>query len=145
MTEREYFRLRDRIWSLSANSSTRGEISQERFHQIWAHVARGEENAEDFGALMAAATRAKRRLLKYVEQEGPFVFEDGRCLFIDVGAFELEHWQWPKIPVRDVTPIAQNAFLSEYERGPRAYFYDHRNELLVFGIVTVAIVLLLSL
>ncbi len=58
---------------------------------------------------MAAATRAKRRLLAYVEEEGPFVFEGGRSLFIDVRAFELDHWQWMKIPLRDVTRRAITA------------------------------------
>jgi len=99
VTEREYIRLYDRITAMSRDLMlpTPPQLSPERFHRIWSHIAAGEEKAKDFDSLMAAATRAKRRLLAYIEEEGPFVFEDGRCLFIDVAAFELDHWQWMRI------------------------------------------------
>ena len=94
---------------------------------------------------MAAATRAKRRLLNYVEEEGPFVFEEGRCLFIDVYAFEFDDWRLMRIPARDVTHLAQAAFLTECERDPKSYFYNHRYEFTFLGIVAILVLLYLLL
>ena len=147
VTEREYIRLYDRITAMSRDLMlpTPPQLSPERFHRIWSHIAAGEEKAKDFDSLMAAATRAKRRLLAYIEEEGPFVFEDGRCLFIDVAAFELDHWQCMSIPIRDVTHLAQKAFLTEYDRDPRAYFYKRRHKFVILGIVGVVSILYLAL
>jgi len=143
MTEREYIRLYERIMAMSGDLmlSPPPQLSQETFARIWNRLSAGEEKAKDFEDLMAAATRAKRRLLAYIEEEGPFVFEDGKCLFIDVRAFELDHWQWMKIPLRDVTNVAQKAFLTEHERDPRAYFYNHRHELVVFGVIALVVII----
>jgi len=143
VTEREYIRLYARIMAMSGDFmlSAPPQLSQERFTRIWNYLAAGEEKAKDFDDLMAASTRAKRRLLAYVEEEGPFIFEDGRCLFIDVLAFELDHWQRMRIPLRDVTHVAQKAFLTEYERDPRSYFYSHRLQFVILGVVALAAVL----
>ncbi len=118
-------------------------LSESRFNHIWKRVAQGEPKAKDFDDLMVAAGRAKRRLLEFVGEEGPFVFEDGRCFFIDVPALELDHWQWMKIPLRDVTTLAQQAFLTEYERDPRAYFYNNRQMFVFVGLFVLAISLCL--
>jgi len=56
-----------------------------------------------------------------VLENGPFVFENGQCLFIDVALFQWEDWQWPRIPVMNVTDLAQDAFLTEFDREPRVY------------------------
>ena len=125
--------------------STPPQLSKARFDEIWKRVTAGEEKPKDFADFMAAATRAKRRLLAYVEEEGPFVFENGRCLFIDVPAFELDDWQWMRIPLLDVTQLGQKAFLTEYERDPKSYFYNHRHQFVILGIIAIGVILYLVL
>ena len=70
---------------------------------------------------MSEAGKAKQRLLQYVLDFGPFIFEDDRCLIIDVRQFNANEWQCPQIPVIDVTSHAQRAFLSPRKLSPEKY------------------------
>ena len=65
---------------------------------------------------MSAARRVKKRLLQMVLSQGPFLFEDGSCFFIDVDSFDMDSWQWMKLPVWDVTDRAQGVFEADFLR-----------------------------
>jgi hypothetical protein len=138
MTLREYNRILDHVNAFRQRDDLFfAELSAATHDKIWKVVAEGASRPADFKEFMSEATKAKQRLLQYVLDSGPFLFEDGRCLMIDVRQFNANDWQWPQIPVIDVTDHAQRAFLSPRKLSPEKYFRE-RIPLIMFMLGVIA-------
>ena len=83
---------------------------------------------------------AKTKLISYILKNGPFVFENDRCLLILADQFGWEDWQYMRVPVKDVTEYAQQAFVPMRELQPEN-FLNERIAKWLFRIL-IAVVLL---
>ena len=125
MTERAYLRLLNHVDLIRSHDSPfRGRLSQTAHDRIWSIISDGAVKPTDHTDFMETANVAKARLLDYVLSVGPFIYEEQSCLMIDVRQFNANEWQWPQIPVIDVTNCAQTAFMTKRQLYPERYIYE---------------------
>jgi hypothetical protein len=149
MTQDVYWRVLDHINSFQSQSDVwLSSLPKGAHEKIWAFIS--EEASKipivepsDYSNLsdLNEATNqrpnlAKQKLWEYVSDNGPFVFEGGRCYFILVHQFDFFDWQHMRIPADDVTDIAQKAFLSKRILHPDEFkVIKNRDRLLFLGAV----------
>lgn len=119
-----------KIWNFISQDAMR--LSPEELRRILQPKNRWEEAS-------LRANMAKQKLVAYVRENGPFVFENDRCLMILAGQFGWEDWQYMRIPVKDVTNCAQQAFLPKRELQPE----DFLNERIATWLFRILIVIIL--
>jgi len=126
MTERAYSRLLDHVDSIRTHDLLYrgGRLSQATHDRIWSIISEGAVRPTIDQDFHQNARNAKAKLLDYVLSFGPFIFEEQTCLLIDVRDFNAEEWQWPRIPVIDVTDRAQVAFLTNRYLYPEKYIAE---------------------
>ena len=157
MTEDEYYRILDHIDACQRQHnpwlSSLPKISHDK---IWALIS--EEalllpvgKPDDYSSISGLSEAdiqkpklAKQKLWEYISDNGPFVFEGGRCYFISVHQFGFDDWQHMRIPVVDVTDIAQKAFLSERKLQPERFVFQ-KNRITLGVLCAVALVIIYHL
>lgn len=120
-----------KIWNYVCQDASR--LSLEELKQILKPKTDWEEAS-------LRAKMAKTKLISYILENGPFVFENDRCLLILADQFGWEDWQYMRVPVKDVTEYAQQALVPMRELQPEN-FLNERIAKWLFRIL-IAVVLL---
>jgi hypothetical protein len=120
-----------KIWNFISQDASR--LSLEEIRQILQPKGICQEDN-------LRSNMAKRKLFAYVCKNGPFVFENDRCLLILASQFGWEDWQYMRVPVMDVTDCAQQAFLNKRKLQPEG-FLSERYASWIFWIFTAALLL----
>lgn len=120
-----------RIWNYISRDAS--HLSLEELRQILKPKTACEEDN-------LRAKMAKIKLVEYVCEHGPFVFENDRCLLILADQFGWENWQHMRIPVKDVTKYAQQAFVPLRQLQPEDFLND-RIATWLFRILVVIVLL----
>jgi hypothetical protein len=158
LSEKGYLRILNRVTRLRKGDfggSYHGclsSLSEASHTRIWNYVSQDASRLSleelrdilkpqtDWEEASLRANMAKRKLVAYVREHGPFVFENDRCLLILADQFGWEDWQYMRVPVVDVTNCAQQAFVPMRNLQPED-FLNERIATWLFWILIAGILL----